>query len=352
MLTIDGAHGEGGGQIVRSALALALATGTPFQIEHIRAGRQRPGLLRQHLTCVDAARTISRAQVEGAELGSTWLSFRPGALTAGRYRFAIGTAGSTLLVVQALLPALLRDGRAWRLELEGGTHNPAAPSFDFFTRALAPLLARLGATVTATLAQVGFYPAGGGRIVVEVAAGSRLGSLELATRGAIRRCAIEAVLARLPRSIGEREIATASRRLGWDPAVGTVVEVTSAGPGNAVSIAVEAEHVTEVFTGYGARGTPAERVALSAADECAAYLATPAPVGKYLADQLLVPLALGGGGRFLTLPPTRHTHTQIDLLRWFTGIAVRVRDCGDGTWEVTVPAGCGDTGLADSRASA
>src|SRR5512139_596486 len=134
MLTIDGAHGEGGGQIVRSALALALATGTPFRIERIRAGRQRPGLRRQHLTCVAAARMISNAEVEGAELGSDWLSFRPGTLTAGRYRFAIGTAGSTLLIVQALLPALLRDGRAWHLVLDGATHNPAAPSFDFFTR--------------------------------------------------------------------------------------------------------------------------------------------------------------------------------------------------------------------------
>lgn len=337
MLTIDGAHGEGGGQIVRSALALALATGTPFRIEHIRAGRRRPGLLRQHLTCVEAARTISDAAVEGAEPGSSQLAFRPGALKAGGYQFAIGTAGSTLLVVQALLPALLRHGGAWRIELEGGTHNPAAPSFDFFTRALAPLLARLGATVSATLERVGFYPAGGGRIVVEVAPGGRPGSLDLGERGAIHRRAVEALVSRLPCSIGEREIATATRRLGWDPAVGRVVEVASAGPGNAVSITVEAEHVTEVFTGYGARGIPAERVALAAAEECAAYLGSSAPVGKYLADQLLVPLALGAGGRFVTLAPSRHTHTQIDLLRWFTGVEVAVRDRGDDTWEVTVP---------------
>jgi RNA 3'-terminal phosphate cyclase (ATP) len=341
MLTIDGGHGEGGGQIVRSALALALATGTPFRITRIRAGRQRPGLRRQHLTCVAAAQTISNAAVEGAELGSDWLSFRPGTLTAGRYRFAIGTAGSTLLIVQALLPALLRDGRAWRLVLEGGTHNPAAPSFDFFTRALAPLLARLGARVTATLEQVGFYPAGGGRIAIAVAAGSQLGGLELTIRGPIRRRAITAVLARLPRGIGEREIATASRHLEWDSAVGTVVEVESAGPGNALSIVVEAEHVTEVFTGYGARGVPAERVALAAADECAAYLATSAPVGRYLADQLIVPLALGAGGRFVTVAPSRHTQTQIDLLRGFTGSEVGLRQRDDGTWEVTVPSARG-----------
>ena len=236
-----------------------------------------------------------------------------------------------------MLPALLRDGRAWHFMLEGGTHNPAAPSFDFFTRALAPLLARLGARVTATLEQVGFYPAGGGRITVAVAAGSHLGGLGLTTRGAIRRRAITAVLARLPRAIGEREIVTASRRLDWDPAVGTVVEVESAGPGNALSIVVEAEHVTEVFTAHGARGVPAERVALAAADECAAYLATSAPVGRYLADQLIVPLALGAGGRFVTVAPSRHTQTQLDLLRAFTGCDVDLRDLGDGTWELRVP---------------
>jgi RNA 3'-terminal phosphate cyclase (ATP) len=337
VLTIDGTHGEGGGQIVRSALALGLATATPFRIDNIRAGRQRPGLLRQHLTCVEAARTISNAEVEGAELGSSWLSFRPGALTAGRYGFAIGSAGSTLLVVQALLPALLCDGCAWHIALEGGTHNPGAPSFEFFTQALAPLLASLGARVTATLARAGFHPAGGGRIVVEVAAGGPLRGLELTTRGAIRRHSVTAVLARLPRSIGEREIAAASQRLGWDPAVGTVVEVDSAGPGNTVLITVEAEHVTEVFTACGARGVPAERVAVTAAEECAAYLATAAPVGPHLADQLIVPLALGAGGRFVTVAPTAHTHTQIDLLRWFTGCQVGRRDLGDGTWEVVVP---------------
>lgn len=337
MLSIDGAHGEGGGQIVRSALALSLATGTGFRIERVRAGRRKPGLLRQHLTCVEAARAISHAEVDGAALGSGQLGFRPGPLSRGRYRFAIGSAGSTLLVVQALLPALLRDGGAWRLELEGGTHNPAAPTFDFFARVLAPLLTRLGARLKASLDRAGFYPAGGGHITVEVASGTRLKDLELTSRGDIRRRTIEALVARLPRSIGEREVAAARRFLGWDPKLGTVVEVASAGPGNIVSILVEAEQVTEVFTGYGARGLPAERVALDAARQAAAYLSTPAPVGEFLADQLLVPLALGGGGRYLTLPLSRHTRTQIALLRLFTGVEVRTRDRGDGTWELSVP---------------
>lgn len=337
MLTIDGGHGEGGGQIIRSALALSLATGAPFRIDRIRAGRAKPGLLRQHLTGVEAARAISRAEVDGAQLGSRTLTFRPGALVPGPYRFDIGSAGSTLLVVQAILPAMLRDGGAWRLELEGGTHNPSAPSFDFFHRALAPVLARLGAPVAITLGRAGFYPRGGGRITVELAAGGRLGGLELIERGAVRERHVTAIVANLSRAIGEREVATATARLGWDGSAGDVAIVESPGPGNTVSIAVACDHVTEIFTAHGERGVPAERVALAAADECAAYLAATAPVGEYLADQLLVPLALGQGGRFATTIVSDHTRTQIDLLRQFLGIEIAVHDRGDLGWELIVP---------------
>ncbi|MBK9032348.1 MAG: RNA 3'-terminal phosphate cyclase [Myxococcales bacterium] len=337
MLTIDGAHGEGGGQIIRSALALALATGTPFAIERIRAGRAKPGLLRQHLTCVEAARAISGAEVTGARLGSGALTFAPGPLVAGDHRFDVGSAGSTLLVAQAIVPALLADGRAWSLELGGGTHNPAAPSFDFFSRALAPVLARMGAPVTATLDVAGFYPAGGGRVRLAGAAGARLGPLVLEDRGAIHGRQVIATVARVPASVAERELATVTERLGWDRATGVVAEVRSPGPGNVVAIVVEAAHVTEVFTAYGARGIAAETVAAAAARECAAYLATAAPVGEHLADQLLVPMALGGGGRFVTVAPTLHTRTQIDLIRQFLGVEVGAVDRGDGTWLVTVP---------------
>ncbi|MEZ4403471.1 MAG: RNA 3'-terminal phosphate cyclase [Kofleriaceae bacterium] len=337
MLTIDGAHGEGGGQIIRSALALALATGAGFQIERIRAGRAKPGLLRQHLTCVEAARAISGAAVDGARLGSTALTFVPGPLVPGTYRFDVGSAGSTMLVAQAVVPAMLRTGAAWQLDLVGGTHNPSAPSFDFFTCALAPLLARMGAPVVASLGRAGFYPAGGGRVTFTIAAGARLGRLELPARGAITGRRVLAQVARVPVTVGEREVAEATRVLGWPADTGAVVELGSPGPGNTVAIVVEATHVTEVFTAHGERGVRAEAVARAAAAACADYLATTAPVGEHLADQLLVPMALGAGGEFVTTAPTLHTRTQVDVIRQFLTTDIALHPRPDGTWRVVVP---------------
>src|SRR5262249_21779317 len=150
MITIDGSFGEGGGQILRTSLALSLVTGQPFHIEKIRAGRKQPGLLRQHLTAVKAAAQISQAQVEGEKIGSTQLTFAPGSLMAGEYAFAVGTAGSATLVLQTILPALLRANAPSRLTLEGGTHNPFAPPFNFLTKAFLPLIRRMGARVETT----------------------------------------------------------------------------------------------------------------------------------------------------------------------------------------------------------
>lgn len=337
MLHIDGSQGEGGGQVLRGSLALSMATGTPFTITRIRARRSKPGLLRQHLTCVEAARAVSGATVTGARLGSTELSFAPGPLVAGDYRFDIGSAGSTMLVAQAILPALLAHGGAWSIELTGGTHNPSAPSFEFFTRALAPLLGRLGAPVTAELAMAGFYPVGGGRVRIDVAAGRRDRRLMLRERGAITERAIHAIVSRMPRTVAEREVATAARLLGWDRATGTADEVASPGPGNTLTITVAAERVTEVFTAHLERGVAAEDLARDLTKACAAHLATEAPVGEYLADQLLVPLALGGGGEFVTVEPSLHTTTQVDVIRHFLGVDVTLAPRGDGTYLATVP---------------
>lgn len=337
-LTIDGSHGEGGGQILRSSLALALATGTPFRIERIRAGRGKPGLLRQHLTAVEAARTISGAEVSGAALGSQALTFVPGRPRPGAYTFAIGSAGSTLLVVQALLPALLVGAGTFDLTVEGGTHNPKAPTFDYFARVLAPILRRLGARIEITLDRPGFYPAGGGRLRLVVTGGAPMVPLDLCTRGEVRSRLVIALISALPRHVAEREIAAATERLGWDPAACGIIEAARApGPGNTVSVEVQAEHVTELFASIGEKGVPAERVAQAAADEAAAWLAADVPVGEHLADQLLVPLALGSGGRFRTVRPTLHTTTQIDLLRRFVGVEVRATELPGGTWEIEVP---------------
>ena len=329
MLIIDGSQGEGGGQVLRTALALSLVTGAPFRIEKIRARRAKPGLLRQHLTAVSAAVAVGSAEVEGASLGSPSLVFRPGAVKPGEYRFAIGTAGSTGLVLQTVLPALLTAGAPSTLTLEGGTHNPAAPSFDFLARAFLPLVQRMGPRVDATLDRPGFYPAGGGQCTFRIAPAPRLDPLTLLERGAIVRRRARALVARLPRQIADRELAVVRARLGWseEELEAVVVDGEARGPGNVLLLEIESEHVTELFSGFGQVGVRAEAVAERAVDEARRYLAAGVPVGPHLADQLLMPLALAGGGAFRTTGLSSHSRTNLDVIRAF--LAIRVFVTGD-----------------------
>ncbi len=321
--------GEGGGQILRSALSLSLAKGIPFTVKNIRAGRRKPGLLRQHLTAVNAAVAIGMAEVEGAELGSETLTFCPTTVQGGDYSFAVGTAGSATLVLQTVLPALMTADVPSRLELSGGTHNPFAPPFDFLERAFLPLMTRLGATVTAHLERPGFYPAGGGMFRVEVNPVATLSPIELGERGEVIGKRVFAYVSNLSRQIGKREIKRVKRRLSEENTEYCVVETSgSMGPGNLVAIDVESECLTEVFIGFGVRGVSSESVADQAIDATRRYLASGAPVGEYLADQLLVPFALAGGGMFLTSKPSRHTLTNLEVVNLFTEVKARMKDRG------------------------
>lgn len=333
MITIDGARGEGGGQVLRTALSLSLATGQPFCIENVRAGREKPGLLRQHLTAVRAAVAIGHARAEGDELGSRALTFAPGAVAAGDYTFSVGSAGSATLVLQTVLPPLLLAQGRSTLTLEGGTHNPLAPPFDFLQRVFLPVVNRLGPRVEASLIRPGFYPAGGGRFVVTIDPVCRLARLDLVTRGDIRARRVRATIANLPRHIAEREVATALRLLNWSEECGQIdVERNAPGPGNAVMIEIESTHVTEICTGFGEIGKPAEAVADRPAKEARRYLAVGAPVGCHLADQLLPVLALGDGGSFTTLPLSRHATTNAEVIREFVACRIEVtRETGDVT---------------------
>src|SRR5262245_51567856 len=218
MISIDGSFGEGGGQILRTALGLSLFTGQAFRIDKIRAGRRNPGLLRQHLTAVKAAAKIGQAEVTGANIGSTQLTFTPGRVSHGDYQFAVGTAGSATLVLQTVLPALLISGdrdQKTNLTLEGGTHNPYAPPFDFLARAFLPLLERMGPRFDVKLERYGFYPAGGGRIEISIEPATRLETIELNERGKILNRRATALVAHLPRSIAERELGVIHRKLSW-----------------------------------------------------------------------------------------------------------------------------------------
>jgi RNA 3'-terminal phosphate cyclase (ATP) len=241
-------------------------------------------------------------------------------------------------VLQTVFPALaLAAGRS-TVTVEGGTHNPMAPPFDFLARAFLPLVARMGPRSTATLDRPGFYPAGGGRFTVTVDPARAFGRLELRERGEVRGRRATAVVALLPRSIAERELGRVREKLGWDPETLRIESVQGAvGPGNVVTVEVESANVTEVFTGFGERGVSAERVGAGVAEEARGYLAAGVPVGRHLADQLLLPMALGGGGVFRTLPPTGHTRTHADLLRAFLRTEIELREVGGGAWEVEVP---------------
>lgn len=338
MITIDGSQGEGGGQILRTSLALSLVTGEPFRLEKIRAGRKKPGLLRQHLTAVEAARTVGSAEVIGTALGSQTFEFRPGSVTPGDYRFTVGTAGSATLVLQTILPPLLTTSETTTLTLEGGTHNPFAPPFDFLARCFVPVIERMGPHITLELERPGFFPAGGGKFHARIEPVERLSRFDLLERGTIHRRRARSILSRLPAQVGDRELAVVREQLGWCAEDCSVEPVANpVGPGNALLIEIEAEHLTEVFSSFGERGRSAEEVAREATDAALGWLHAEVPVDEHLADQLLLPMALAGGGSFRTVKPSLHFTTNASIIQRFLSVAIRFeQESARNCWLVTL----------------
>ncbi|MDR7152260.1 RNA 3'-terminal phosphate cyclase (ATP) [Hydrogenophaga palleronii] len=341
MLTIDGSTGEGGGQILRTSLSLSMITGQPVRIEHIRARRPKPGLMRQHLACVLAAQAMSGAQVSGAELGSQTLVFEPGALRPGEHAFAIGSAGSCLLVLQTVLPALMLAPAPSQLKLSGGTHNPLAPTFHFVERAFLPQLARLGVKVEVTLRRHGFYPAGGGEMLalIEPAVGG-LRPFDLLDRGAVGEAFAESLVAAVPRRVAERELSLLKDALGWDEGQLRVPNVRqNEGPGNALIATLAFEHVTEVFTSFGEKSVSSEQVASRLLRQVKAYQDSTAAAGPYLADQLALPWALavhqgGQAAAYSCSEITEHTRTNLDVIQRFLPVVADVTREGAHRWRV------------------
>lgn len=337
MITIDGSFGEGGGQILRTSLALSLVTGKPFRIEQIRANRRKPGLGNQHLTAVNAAVEVGRAEVSGNAIGSMTVTFAPMTVQPGQYHFAIGTAGSCLLVLQTVLPALLTAPEPSELILEGGTHNPLAPTFDFLTAAFLPILSRMGSAIAAKLDRPGFYPAGGGKCRFSINPVTQLRPITLLERGAICRHSVTALLSNLPQHIAERELQAIKLKLGWERRNLHIENVKNpVGPGNVLTAVIECAQITEVFTGFGERGVTSEKVAGRVAAEIQEYLDAEVPVGRHLADQLLIPMAMAGSGRFRTLSPSQHTTTNIAVIKQFLDIEIAANQCSDAIWDIAV----------------
>lgn len=329
MITIDGSAGEGGGQVLRNACALSLVTGEPFTIKNIRGGRDQPGLMRQHLTAIEAACTIGGAECEGMELGSSRIVFRPGRVTGGTYNFAVGTAGSTALVLQTVLMPLALADRPSHLIIEGGTHASMAPPFDFIEKCFLPVLARMGPEVGVRIKRHGFFPRGGGRIEIDIEP-APLRRIECIDRGEPKGRSGSVLYASLDDTIAGRFRKAALKSLpDWsDDAIVLRELPADQGPGIALILESTFENVTEIVSGFGKLGLSAERIGRTAGKRMAGYEASGAFAGPYLQDQLLLPMSLAGGGAFTSVKVSQHTRTAADIIALFTGRLTQFEDAG------------------------
>lgn len=336
-IQIDGT--EGGGQMLRTALTLAMVTGQPFRMINIRGKRKKPGLMRQHLTCVRAACEVSGGTADGAEIGSTEIVFRAGKLRGGAYDFAIGTAGSTTLLLQTLLPAMLFADGPTILRLAGGTHNPMAPPFDFIDRVYLPTLRTMGVIAEGDLLESGFAPAGGGMIECRVQPCAQLKRLELHDRGQLESLAIKVLIRHLNANIAERMLAAARKELPCDE-INMKIEHLAEGPGRGVCCLYEArfQHSSEMAGACGEIGITADRIGIRVGKSMKNFISSGAAVGRHLADQLLLPMALAGGGSFTTGILDDHVITNLSVIEKFLPLKSRVEELDRGLRRVSLGA--------------
>jgi RNA 3'-terminal phosphate cyclase (ATP) len=339
VLTIDGSRGEGGGQILRTALSLSAVTGRPFEMVKIRARRAVPGLRPQHLAAVHAATLMTDARTGGAFEGSPDLRFEPGPIAAGDYRFEIATAGAATLVLQTVLTPLATAGEGSRVAVTGGTHVKAAPGFEFVARNWAQTVARMGLATRFELVKAGFYPPGGGEIRAAVSPWARPAGLSLEDRGALLELRGVSGAGKVKGDVAKRQ-ADATRERLWEArrleSTWEVVEPPAASPGTFLYVEAIFERSRAAFGFLGEKGLRAEALGDRAARTMLRFLEGEAAVDPHLADQLAVPLAIGGGGgRLTTSEVTQHLVTVAEILPLF-GVAARTwgRMGGPGGLEV------------------
>lgn len=320
MLEIDGSQGEGGGQILRSSLALSLITATPFRLYNVRAGRKKPGLQPQHLMSVRSAAKIGGATIRGDAVGSKDLTFEPGTVTPGRYHFNIGTAGATGLVLQTLyLPLAWKTGTPSEITIEGGTHVSTSPCFHFLETTWRAYLHGMGLKTKLTMERAGFYPRGGGRIHAVIQPCDRIRPLCLTQRDPIRSVTGFSAVAGLPEMVAKRQARRATNRLA-DRGIESRISLDQwqGGPGSVLAINLHQAPVPTLFFGLGARGKPSEAVADEAVDQVLGYVDSDSPVDLHSADQIVLPLALADGpSEFRTAQITAHLRTNIAVIRMF-----------------------------------
>ena len=326
-MTIDGSQGEGGGQVLRTSLSLSAITGTGVRLVKIRASREKPGLKRQHLTCVRAVAAICGAEVSDVEVGAKELDFRPGPIRSGEYRFDVGTAGSVTLVAQTVIPVLLMADAPSSVTITGGTHVPFAPVWEFFAETYLPELRRMGARVEAEIESCGFYPAAGGAVRLRVwpfAAGDANQDWSFTSLGEYKGCLAVGAVSNLVRAIAETEAEIVAEKLASHRQ--DVREVASPGPGNYCLARLDFERASVVFSEVGTYDRSRKAVANSVVSQARRFQKSGAAVERHLADQLLVPAAVLLGRRgtpedlgIAIEKETLHFTTNRDVIAAFYG---------------------------------
>ncbi|KAL0212858.1 hypothetical protein RCL1_006484 [Eukaryota sp. TZLM3-RCL] len=348
MLSIDGSHGEGGGQVLRTTLSIATAIGQSVRIFNIRAGRDKPGLRPQHLTAVNACTTISNAKVKGNSVGSTEITFIPNRVGSGDYTFDIGTAGSVNLLLQTLIPPLLTASGRSKVTVIGGTQNPFSPNSHYLVEVFVPLLRKLGANITVRHTKEGFYPQGGGRMELEVdgfGTAHPLSPLTLLQRGSLLSCSVLSAVARLPEHVNDGLVSVLNnyvktlvpankierRRENWD----------TKSPGCVASIRLDYEHTITAAFAIGKRGVSAEEIAQEAVDDLDKFVlcGDSFAVDRHLCDMLITILAFSmGKSRFTTTEITLHSLTNAEVVNIFYPNTVKITgsEGSPGTVEINM----------------
>ena len=337
MIELDGRTGEGGGQILRTSLALSAITGQAIRITHIRGRRGKPGLLRQHLTAARAAAEVCGAEVNGATLKSGELTFIPSEVRGGSYTFDIGSAGSANLVLQTILPILMTVDEPSTLCISGGTHNPSSPNSDFLKQVFASALSRFGPRLEITIKRHGFYPAGGGTLIAHLTPRS-LRPAHFVARERLGALKLEGRYAQTTRHKLEQLAELLSAHLSESPLSFDCREVESLGPGWVMMAQVDASPQSQLFTAFEQRGVSLSEVAQGLAQEIQAFVNSDASVDEHLADQLLLPMALAGGGSFVTTDLSLHTTTNMEVISRFLSVNFEVTQRSGGTLKVRLDA--------------
>lgn len=328
VIQIDGSQGEGGGQILRTALSLSLLTGLPFRMHHIRAGREKPGLRAQHLQAILACQRIGKARVEGARIGSMQIEFWPEKVQGGTYQFDIGTAGSVSLLLQTLFLPLSMSPEASTLFLRGGTHVQWSPTYEFLTGCWLYFMQRLGLALELCMHRAGFYPQGGGEIEVHIQPVKRIVPLKLWERGALKKLYGYSAHTNLKEEVALRQ-AKQAKRLLQEAGLEVEMEITelpSFSRNTTFALTAHFEHSRCCYTALGERGKRAEVVATEVCQQFLAFLARGQAVDEYMADQLILPLCLAPSTSSFTVSSvTSHLLTNAQTVSYFLPVTVEVQ---------------------------